>query len=379
MDAKKLTSLLLFGIALNMPTAFAQSRKVELPANYDDGISGKFEIRADVGGQVGSDKAYLLEAGVGYNVNSNFYIGFVSGAYPYFGAYEGVESSTFIPYLGELAYRINLPSEQWSPFVQLRGGYAAPVQKLVTLRVGEPFYERQGYVMFELAPGVNYRLRRNIDLRLSLGYALAVPGDDKCEPRMNYTEHMLQGRVGLSFRGKASSPSRAELQAEADRIAQEEQQRELRQYLEEKKAQDEEARRKAREDREARRRLRESENETIQEAAAEESPVEFYCHVTPKMLQAGAIEDQLSKLADIAADNTLSAIIILGYSQAKSTAEATDVMEAIKHTDQVRQLLSRRYGVSNKLLISVFSGFEKSSSPETRPDDAVATIMIQRK
>lgn len=383
MNSKKVISFVLF-LFLGLPQLLLAQHRASYLAGYDDGISGKWEVRIDLGGLYGtkSDMAAIVDLGGGYNINSNLYFGLATGIFPGFGVVDYLKSDAVIPLLADVTGRLNTDAETFSTFLQLRGGYLLHTNSSDYLERGEgsELYERKGYAVFEVNPGFYLRIRRNIDLRMSMGYTLAVPGNDGHSPSLNCTEHLFNARVGINYRGTPTTGSRAELKAEASRIAREESERQYNERMAQQRARDEEARRKASEAREQRRREREGialpvhEEVTQSSAVPEEVPVEFYCHVTPAMIDENTYDKLLVQLAGLAASKSVSSIVVLGCSNPGST----DVTEAITRAETVYNILSRRYVINKDLLSSVTYGFESSSSPSTRPKDAIATIMIHR-
>lgn len=380
---KKLISLLTIGVVCVSQLTFAQSRKRRTPAGYDDGIAKKWEMRFALGGQNGTkkDKAVLLDMGFGYNLNSNLYMGLSTGLYPKFGVVDGLKSDNVIPVMADLTFRVNPESDHWSPFFQVRGGYMMHTKTNDYLEKECLPYERKGYTAFEFGPGLCFRILRNIDLRMSLDYAVAVPGDDGFDPARNSTEYLFQARLGMSFRGKPKSGTRSEMRAEAARKAAEEQHRRDEEWAAQQKAEAEEARLREEAAREERRRRREAAaQQTAQmfSASSNEAPVEFYCHVTSAMVDSEGLDNQLVKLAALAAGKSVQTIVVLGYSNKPNSTDASDVIEASSRADKVKNYLNKRYVISKNLITTAFSGFEEHSSPNTRPNDAIATIMIQK-
>jgi len=242
-----------------------------LPANlsaeeYDDGIAKKAEFRVELGGSLGTnkDKALITEIGLGYNFTSNVYAGVITGMFVNYGYCLGGNPGSYLPTMAELSFRLNeQESDQISGFLSLRAGmlwnmkgkeeiqnYTAPYTPIE--------YTYQDYVTVEVMPGFIWRPKRNLDVRISAGYCLAVPGDDGYNPHLTKTEHSLTARIGLAFRGKPTSGTRREVRLHnleetyrRQRAAEEKRQldAEIEQLeAEERAAADREARRQERED-----------------------------------------------------------------------------------------------------------------------------------
>lgn len=383
MKTSKIFLLLSIGLFGCVQAAMAQHRKPRTPKGFDNGIENKWEFRVSAGGSIGSfdDKAILIDAGFGYNFGSNVYLGVASGAFPYFSAIDKMPSITYVPLMLDATFRHNPYNDRWSPFLQLRGGYLFPTESSYLMK-GDINYDRPGYTSFEISPGISFRPVRNIDLFLSMGYAVAVPGDDGLDPALAQTEHLLQTRLGLGFRGKPKSPTRTVMIEENARI-QAQRQQEYEEQWAKQKAQEEEERRKADEERAERRRQRQSSgvDDSLLSALglASQTSVEFFCHVTPAMVEEGAsLENKLIQLASLAAGKSVSSIVILGYSAAGESQDASNVIEANNNADKVRAYLIKRYVIDRNLISTAFNGFEASSSSDTRPKGAIATIMIQK-
>lgn len=376
--------LILLGLCGNWLDASAQSHILKNPAGYDDGVAERAEFRVSLGSQCGSpfDKAILFDLGGGYNIDDNLYIGLSTGVYPYFGALNRVESDAVIPMMADFSCRLNNLAESWSPFVQIRGGYLAHMKPSTFFPDTSEPYTRKGYTAFEIGGGACYRILRNVDLRMSLNYALAIPGKDDYEPAQNCTEHLLQARVGFGFRGKPKSPTRSEMLEEVAKKNAERQQ-EYEKYWAEKAAQEEAERQKEEEERAERRRQREANGQnSLAESlglTANMPSVEFFCHVTESMVTEGAsLENKLINLASLAAGKQVVSIVILGITPNENSLDASNVIDANRQADKVKNYLNKRYVIDKNLMTTAFSGFEEKCSKETRPKNAIATIMIEK-
>lgn len=382
-------SLLAAGLLCQAELSVAQSGYYRMPVNYDDGIGNKWEFRAGLGGSYGTrgDLAALVDIGLGYNIGSNVYLGIATGAYPMFGVVDDLKADVVLPLMGDLTVRFNSSNEKLSFFLEGRGGVLVHSRPTSYLEIDAPDnkYERQPYMTIEVGPGLDIRVSRNIDLRLSVGYAYANPTDDGWVPARNYTEHSVQARVGMAFRSQPRTASRSVLRDEAIR---QERERQMQQYLAEQQAEEEAALRRAEQDREERRRRREEMNQAMEQqggmdpmagmAVQNTNAYEFFFHVTPKMVADGAgLENKLIQLASLAAGKHLSSIVVMGYAPA-SPDGSPNVVDAMAEATKVINYLNKRYVIDKTLFSSAFNGFEASSGASTKPKDAIATIMIQR-
>lgn len=373
-----LLCLSLFGLS---NVSLGQSAKnARTPDGFDNGISRKWEFRVSAGAQTGSryDKALLFDLGLGYNVSSNWYMGLSSGLYYRFGAVDGLKSEGMIPVMADITWRSNPVSDRWSPFFQVLGGYLIPEKKTGTLEDEGTPYNWKGYTCFEFNPGLSLRPSRSVDVRFSLGYALAIPGDDGFDPARNYTEHLVMGKIGVSFRGKPNSPTRQQMIEEQDR-AREAHQQEYKAQVEQQRAKAEAERRQDEAARAERRRQQQASGDVMPILAESPAAAEFYCHITADMIADGAsFNNDLLNLASLVSGNQVSSIIVLGYGSDSQSGDASGVLEANNRAAKVRNYLSRRYYLNKDIITTVFSGFEDCSGQDSRPKNAIATIMIQR-
>lgn len=348
------------------------------PVKYDDGITKKVEFRISGGAQIGTkhDMAALADLGLGYNFNKNFYLGVGSGYYALFGVVDGLSAGGMVPLLADATYRFENQTERWAPFIQLRAGYLLPVPASDELEEG-PFagqnYDRTGYTDIDLGVGFYFRNVRNVDLKLSLHYAMALAGDDNFTPKLNCNEHLLQFRFGVNLRGKARTATRSELKAEANRQLAEQRRAEHEKRQAEAAARRAEAERLAEEDRAARRAQREAAVNSVTSSLVQDIPVEFFCHITPSMLEGGNLDNELIKLATLATGKQLQSVIILG-----TAPQQDDVVKAIQNADEVRKHLARRYYISKDLISTSYNGFDDILKQHARPDGTIATIIIQK-
>lgn len=177
-----------------------------------DGIVKKWELRLDagiessMGGGVAlfdTDGGALFELGVGYNLTSNWYLGIVSGYFYKAGQSQDVDANNTIPVLANLTYRWNL-GNKWSIFADGRAGYLFSVKGDLNLKNAKS-YDYPNVTFLNLMPGVIYRVKPNIDLKLSFGYGYFLTNDDEDEGDYMHSGNTLVAKVGMNFR-KAPKP-----------------------------------------------------------------------------------------------------------------------------------------------------------------------------
>lgn len=204
---KKLLSFLSIAMA-SMTAVMAET--VQSSDMEDDGISQKWEVKAMVGGMLTNSEdgghakitnwgeSLQFEVGAGYNLSSNLYVGLSSGYFYKYGfTMKAHQENQLVPLLGDVVYRWN-KWRKWSLFAEARAGYLMNFQSEVKLADGTT-YEPAGYTLFELMPGVYYRLRDNIDLRVSVGYTYGATAEEGVS-RMTQNETGLVAKVGMNFR-----------------------------------------------------------------------------------------------------------------------------------------------------------------------------------
>lgn len=177
-----------------------------------DGIAKKWELRLDagiessLGGGVALfdvDGGALFELGVGYNLTSNWYLGLVSGFFYKAGKSSEVDANNTIPVLANLTYRWNL-GKKWSIFADGRAGYLFSVKGVENFSGGKS-YDYPNVTFLNVMPGLIYRVKPNIDLKLSFGYGYFLTNDDEDEGDYMHSGNTLVAKVGMNFR-KAPKP-----------------------------------------------------------------------------------------------------------------------------------------------------------------------------
>lgn len=251
----------LASIAVVSALCFATQAQDAVPDNYDDGIARKVEVKVDASYNNGGrsdivegyglteyEESFSASLGLGYNFTSNWYGGLATGYWYHWGG----ESNNMIPLLGDVVYRHKFgPQQKWSFFVEGRAGYLWGLLSDRTWYKSLRDYQFSDHLYFDIQPGLYYSLRRNVDVRLSLGYGITKPihnyerkyltylEDENGELEKDFiyqqTEHVFSLRVGFNFRGRPRTPERftsideeiayysqqaEEVQAKADRAVQ---------------------------------------------------------------------------------------------------------------------------------------------------------------
>lgn len=179
-----------------------------------DGIANTWELRLDGAwgndckfyrqdgeGAIKSEESTKANIGIGYNLNSNLYLGLGSG----YAHNMGGGTNHFVPALGDITYRWNGKGGKWSFFLEGRGGYMFSVGSAQTLKNGQK-YETPSGLMFDVMPGVYYRILRNLDLKLAVGFMHFNPFDDT--PDLMHCTNNVLFKLGLNIRKAVKAPVR---------------------------------------------------------------------------------------------------------------------------------------------------------------------------
>lgn len=179
--------------------------------NNDDGISKKFELRLDAayatnlkglgfskgsgGGIFKGEECGLITLGVGYNFTSNWYAGLASGYAPNMA---GTENKN-IPLLADVAYRYNFPGARWSVFGEVRAGYMFSVTAKELINNTGEMASYPNAFMGEIEAGAYWRILRNLDLKLALGYLHYNPSEKGGHFNASNGNYLML-KVGFNFR-----------------------------------------------------------------------------------------------------------------------------------------------------------------------------------
>lgn len=199
-----------FTILALLITSMPLVKATETETKVDDGISKKWEFKFDGSfsttfkgtdheSLTSGDDNLMFNIGGGYNFNSIIFLGLSTGFYPSCGLVLGGKISRandYVPILADFVYRFDL-SDKWSFFAQARAGYLFSVADDSKLKDGSYYeYPNSGYL--DLQPGIYYRFKKNIDLRLSVGYGYIMPANDV--PDISRNENVFVAKLGMNIR-----------------------------------------------------------------------------------------------------------------------------------------------------------------------------------
>lgn len=326
--------------------------------NYDDGIAKKWELRIDgaYGNNFRSNKldthgvnkaeeSTKVNLGVGYNFSSNWYLGLGSG----YAHNMGGKKNHYIPLLADITYRWNGDGEKWSFFIQGRGGYMLSVGGEETLKNGQK-YDCPNGLMFDIQPGVYYRLRRNIDLKLSIGYMHFSPEDDT--PDLMHCTNNLIAKLGMNFRKAPKGPKRSELLAESALLAEQ---------IEAARLAAEEAARqaalKAAQDEAARKAAEEAARKAAEEEAARLAALEAAKHKELTLFYEIRLSDltaehnaQLDELVEWVRTRKIDKIEVKGYADRETGNPRLNVGYAKNRAEKVKKALIKKYKIDKNMI-----------------------------
>ena len=354
--------------------------------NYDDGIAKKWELRFDLGyetafrkgspGPTNKEDGGLFEIGGGYNFNSNWYLGLSSGFFYRTGRGYCVNQPNYIPVLADLTYRWNLGSkEKWSIYLQGRGGYLIPTNDDLEINKNQ-VYDYSGTLYFDIQPGVYYRLRRNIDIKLSVGYSYYKTKDDDDVSHGVLDSHSLVAKIGMNFRPAPKTATRSELTAEAASIAAaleaarlaEEQARQdsikAAQEAAAKKAAEEEAARKAAE--------LEAARLAALEADKHKNLTLFY-----EIRESDLLADHVAKLDELVEwvnTRKIDLIVVKGYADKNTGNYRLNQMYAKNRAEKVKKALIKKYGIDKNMIEC--SSYGDTVQPFEENDKNRCTIIL---
>ena len=365
---KKIFALLAVASAFTLANAQEEIAGVK----YDDGIAKKWEFKFDGGytqdfdkygskdsrGLKGND-GWGIGVGVGYNFTSNWFLGLNSGYYADWGSVLKSESANFIPALLDVVYRWNLgTAEKWSIFLEGRGGYMFNLHDDVTYLKKD--YSLGNYIYADAQAGVYFRIRRNIDLKLAAGWGYGWDQTDEPVSALTRNEHPFSARVGMNFRGKPTTASRAELLEEAARLA----------------AEAEAARLKA----------EEAARLAAEKAAAEKAAAELAARAAATNLvffyniRVTTIDSQddakLQELVSYVNNGKVNKIYIKGYADKGTGNPYVNRKYAKQRAENVKKALISKYGIDSKMIECLSYG--DTVQPYTENDkNRCATIFVE--
>ena len=256
----------------------------------------------------------------------------------------GSEDNRVVPILADVVYRWNLGQiEKWSIFLEGRGGYLLSV-KSDREYAHNKNYEFGDHIYFDVQPGVYYRIRRNIDLKLAVGFGYSKPTENETKNQRAEDQKLLFAKVGMNFRGKPTTASRAELLEEAARL------------------------------------LAEAEAKKAAEAAAEAARtaatnlVFFY-----SIRETSFDTEDDAKLQDLVKyvnSNAVKMIYIKGYADKGTGNPYVNRKYAKQRAENVKKALVSKYGIDSKMIECLSYG--DTVQPYTENDkNRCATIFVE--
>ena len=383
---KKIFTLLAVASVFTMANAQEEIAGVK----YDDGIAKKWEFKFDGGyandfktetakeepGWLEGNESWGVGVGVGYNFTSNWYVGLNSGFYGSWSAIKGEDGGNVIPALLDVVYRWNLgTAEKWSLFLEGRGGYMFNLADDVTK--GKTTYEAGNFIYADAQAGVYYRIRRNIDLKLAAGWGYGWNQAD--DPTCTRNEHPFSARVGMNFRGKPTTASRAELLEEAARRAAEAEAARLKAEEAARLLAEADAKRAAEAAAEAARLAAER-------AAAEKAAAELAARAAATNLvffysiRETTFDDdddaKLQELVKYVNNNAVKMIYIKGYADKGTGNPYVNRKYAKQRAENVKKALVSKYGIDSKMVECLSYGV--TVQPYTENDkNRCATIFVE--
>ena len=354
--------------------------------NYDDGIAKKWELRFDVGyetslgegnyGPTHKEQGGEFEIGAGYNFTSNWYLGLASGFFYRTGRSTSIDAPNYVPVLADLTWRWNLGSnEKWSIFAEARGGYLFACNDNFEFANGKQ-YDYKNTLYCDIQPGVYYRLRRNIDIKLSVGYAYFKTGNDEDVYNGVHNTNAFVAKLGMNFRGTPKTATRSELTAEAASIAAaleaarlaEEQARQdsikAAQEAAAKKAAEEEAARKAAE--------LEAARLAALEADKHKNLTLFY-----EIRESDLLADHVAKLDELVEwvnTRKIDLIVVKGYADKNTGNYRLNQMYAKNRAEKVKKALIKKYGIDKNMIEC--SSYGDTVQPFEENDKNRCTIIL---
>lgn len=332
---------------------------------YDDGIAKKWELKFDAGiatdfrsedpdkGNLPGNESWGVQVGFGYNPTSNWFIGLNSGFYKSFGYVRALENgSDVIPALLDVVYRWNLgTAEKWSIFLEGRGGYMFNLED--DLKFQGKDREIGNFIYADAQAGVYYRIRRNIDLKFALGWGYGWDQSEDVSPAITHNEHPFSARVGMNFRGKPTTASRAELLEEAARLAAEAEAARLKAEEAARLLAEAEAKRAAEAAAEAARLAAEkaAAEKAAAEAAARAAATNLVFFYNIRVTNFDAEDDaKLQELVKYVNNGKVNMIYIKGYADKGTGNPYVNRKYAKQRAENIKKALISKYGIDAKMI-----------------------------
>ena len=384
---KKIFTLLAVASVFTMANAQEEIAGVK----YDDGIAKKWELKFDGGigndfrtedpkvGEIKGNESWGVNVGVGYNPTSNWFIGLNSGFYKSFGFVRGLKNgSDVVPALADVVYRWNLgTAEKWSVFLEGRGGYLFSLEDNITYQKKDR--EVNGYYYADAQGGVYYRIRRNIDLKLALGWGYGWSRKDDIDPEITHNEHPFTAKVGFNFRGKPSTLSRTALLEEAARLAAEAEAARLKAEEAARLLAEAEAKKNAEAAAEAARLAAEkaAAEKAAAEAAARAAATNLVFFYNIRVVNFDAEDDaKLQELVKYVNNGKVNMIYIKGYADKGTGNPYVNRKYAKQRAENIKKALINKYGIDGKLIECLSYGDTVQPYPEN-DKNRCATIFVE--
>lgn len=361
---KKFFTLLAVASAFSMANAQEEIAGVK----YDDGIAKKWEFKIDGGytndftsedptkdkqGLFEGNDSWGVNAGIGYNFTSNWFVGLNSGFYGSWAGVKGLkDDANVIPVLLDVVHRWNLgTNEKWSVFLEGRGGYVFNLQ-------GDYSYKGQNrepgnFIYADAQAGVYYRIRRNIDLKLAAGWGYGWNQGDDIVPDVCRSQHPFSARVGFNFRGKPTTLSRAALLEEAARLAAEAEAARLKAEEAARLLAEAEAKKAAEAAAEAARLAAEkaAAEKAAAEAAARAAATNLVFFYNIRVVNFDQEDDaKLQELVNYVKNGKVNMIYIKGYADKGTGNPYVNRKYAKQRAENIKKALVNKYGIDSKLI-----------------------------
>lgn len=359
---KKIFALLAVASVFTMANAQEEIAGVK----YDDGIAKKWEFKFDGGytndfrkdepkveGLMDGNESWGVQVGVGYNPTSNWFIGLNSGYYGNWGVAETLKDGFgVVPALIDVVYRWNLgTAEKWSLFLEGRGGYLFSLEDDIKF-LGKD-REINGFYYADAQAGVYYRIRRNIDLKFSAGWGYGWNREDDINPAVSRNEHPFSARIGMNFRGKPTTLSRAALLEEAARLAAEAEAARLKAEEAARLLAEAEAKRAAEAAAEAARLAAEkaAAEKAAAELAARAAATNLVFFYNIRVVNFDAEDDaKLQELVKYVNAGKVNMIYIKGYADKGTGNPYVNRKYAKQRAENIKKALINKYGIDGKMI-----------------------------
>ena len=377
-----------FLVLLAVASAYTMANAQEEIAGmkYDDGIAKKWEFKFDGGytndfrdypnddRALTGNESWGVDAGIGYNFTSNWFVGLNSGYYYRWARNDSHE----IPALLDVVYRWNLgQNEKWSVFLEGRGGMLFNLHD--DYNINGKDYSLGNYIYADAQGGVYYRIRRNIDLKFALGWGYGWDQTDEPASIHTQNEHPFSARVGMNFRGKPTTLSRAALLEEAARLAAEAEAARLKAEEAARLLAEAEAKKAAEAAAEAARLAAEkaAAEKAAAEAAARAAATNLVFFYSIRETSFDTEDDaKLQDLVKYVNNDAVKMIYIKGYADKGTGNPYINRKYARQRAENVKKALTSKYGIDAKKIECLSYGDTVQPYPEN-DKNRCATIFVE--